>query len=54
MQFRRAHPMGELESPHFHLRIINERIKPTTFLTIFISLLIQHQSNSSIDYDSGI
>jgi hypothetical protein len=54
MRFCRAHPCGELEDPHLYIGIINERIKFTTLLAILTSLYLQHQSNSSVDNNSGI
>ena len=36
MLFRRAHSKGELENPYFSIRIINERIQLTTFLSHFL------------------
>jgi hypothetical protein len=48
MQFCRAPPTGELKNPHFSSKIINERIKLTTFLAISYTLLVRLQSNTSI------
>jgi hypothetical protein len=54
MRFRRAHHKRELKNPHFYIRIINERVKLTTSLPFLTSLLVQPQSNSWFDYNSGI
>ena len=43
-QFRQAYPKRELENPYFFIRIINKRIKLTTFLTISYITLLPHQS----------
>jgi hypothetical protein len=46
MRFHRAHRKGELEDPHFYIRITNERVKLTTSLPFLTSLSVRHQSNS--------
>jgi hypothetical protein len=54
MRFRQAHHKGELEDPHLYIRITNERVKLTTFLSFLTSLLVQHESNSLFDYNNRI
>ena len=42
-RFHQAHPRGEPENPYFSIRITNEIIKLTSFLTISYITLHVHQ-----------